>query len=292
MDTISKPVSLEDITHWAPSGSCAGLQMLRLDNLHPVVSGNKWYKLRFNVAAALEQGKAALLSFGGGYSNHLVATAYAARLAGLRSIGVVRGHYAEDQMTPTLRACEAYGMQLLPCSKEDYANLSATGPEALTRQFPDAYFIPEGGSNEAGIRGAADIAALIPGDVTDVCLAVGTGTTLTGIHSALPGASRLHGFCAARNCDGARALSRQAPRQERVNWHSVGDPRFGKWREAQILFMKSFYAITGVPLDVVYTAKMMMAVQGMLSAGIFGRDSRIVCIHTGGLQGNPPGLFP
>src|SRR6478736_8863204 len=133
MDTISKPVPLDDITHWAPAGSCARLQMLRLDLLHPVVSGNKWYKLRHNVAAAIDSGKNALLTFGGGYSNHLIATAYAARLAGLRSIGVIRGHYEEGQITPTLRSCEAYGMQLLPFSKSEYA-ASATAEASAKLQ--------------------------------------------------------------------------------------------------------------------------------------------------------------
>jgi 1-aminocyclopropane-1-carboxylate deaminase len=291
MDTISNAAALDDITHWAPPRSCMRLQMLRLDSLHPVISGNKWYKLRYNVAAALALGKATLLTFGGGYSNHLVATAYAARMAGLKSIGIVRGHYADAQITPTLPACEAYGMQLIPSSKAEYASLSGPGSHALAQEHPDAYIIAEGGANEAGIRGAADIAALIPPDVTDVCLAVGTGTTLTGIQSALHPQVRLHGFCAARTCDSAHALSGQVPHGERVRWHSVGDPRFGKWGEEQLLFMKSFYAITGVPLDVVYTAKMMMSLQGMLSTSGFGNDSRIVCIHTGGLQGNPAGLF-
>ena len=292
MDTISKPVPLDDITHWAPPGSCAGLQMLRLDLLHPVVSGNKWYKLRYNVAAALEEGKNTLLTFGGGYSNHLIATAYAARLAGLRSIGVIRGHYEEGQITPTLHACATYGMELLPFTKTEYAaNANSEAAARMQEQFPEAYIIPEGGANSEGIRGAADIAPLIPEGTTEVCLAVGTGTTMAGLQMGLGSRAQIHGFCAARSCEGAEQLIRDLAADRIPILHPVSDPRFGRWREEQIMFMNSFYKSTGIPLDVVYTGKMMMSLQAMLSSCQFGRDARLVCIHTGGLQGNPAGLF-
>jgi 1-aminocyclopropane-1-carboxylate deaminase len=266
--------------------------MLRLDLLHPVISGNKWYKLRYNVDAALENGKTALLTFGGGYSNHLIAAAYAARLAGLRSIGVIRGHYGEDQITATLRACIAYGMELISFTKAEYAVSATTeGSLRIQEQFPEAYIIPEGGANDAGIRGTGEIAALIPEGTTDVFLAVGTGTTMAGLQMGLGARAQVHGFCAARSCEGAEQLIAGISTGRIPIIRPVSDPRFGKWTQDQIAFMRRFYEATGIPLDVVYTGKMMMDLQTMLSERSFKPDARIVCIHTGGLQGNPAGLF-
>ncbi len=283
--------TLDDITHWAPKGSCTSIQMLRLDKLHPVVSGNKWYKLKYNAAAATAAGKNTLLTFGGGYSNHLVATAYAAKEWGLKSIGVVRGHYTGDQLTPTLRACGEYNMELIMFSKTEYAATRDLG--MLVSQYPDAYIVPEGGANEAGVRGAADIARLIPSDTTDVCLSVGTGTTLSGLHSALPTHMQLHGFYVARDIENAGSLVQMQAIEQKpmVTIHPVDDARFGKWTEEAIQFMRSFYDITGIQLDVVYTSKMMMTVRTLLQERTFGAGGKIVCIHTGGLQGNPLGLF-
>lgn len=262
--------------------------MLRLDAVHPVVSGNKWYKLKHNLAAAAEHGKTALLSFGGGYSNHLVATAFAARQAGLQATGLVRGDYS-SRLTPSLEACMSYGMQLVPLTGTEYAAWSKGAPAGLRERYPDAWIIPAGGANEAGVLGASELAAFIPESATDVCVSVGTGTTLAGLHRALPAHIRLHGFCAARSCAGA--LDLLGPWPERVSIHPVADPRFGKWSGALIGFMQAFRAGTGIALDIVYTGKMMDAVRQMLEQASFGPDADIICIHTGGLQGNPEGLF-
>lgn len=281
--------TLDDITHWAPQSSCQSLQMLRLDQLHPVVSGNKWYKLKYNAVEAKAQNKDTLLTFGGGHSNHLVATAFAAKEWGLKSIGLVRGNYNGDHFTSTLRACEEYGMKLLPLSKSDYA--AAKTRTDLNVQFPNAYVIPEGGANEAGIRGAEEIAALIPPETTDICVAVGTGTTLIGLSRgvrSLRVPSHLHGFYVAKDFDCANSLSQLMPE---VIFHQVHDPRFGKWTEEALRFIRTFFDTTSIPLDVVYTSKMMMKVQSLLQGGYLGTQRRIVCIHTGGLQGNPQNLF-
>lgn len=293
MDMINEAPALEDISYWAPHGSCRSLSILRLDIVHPVVSGNKWYKLRYNFAEALAQNKKAVLTFGGRHSNHLVATACAACRAGLKSIGIVRGVYDKVQSTATLESCREYGMELLPFTKAAYAvSQTSDGLYRLVQQFPDAFIMPEGGANKAGIRGAADIAAFIPTDTTDVCVATGTGTTLAGLNMGLEAHIRLHGFCAARNCDAATALIGQSSQAGCVSFWSAAGLGFGKWNDAQIAFMKTFYRQTGIPLDIVYTGKMMLAVQEMLLAHSFGRNSKIICIHTGGLQGNPAGLFP
>jgi 1-aminocyclopropane-1-carboxylate deaminase len=282
--------TLDDITHWAPAGSCTSLHMLRLDRLHAVVSGNKWYKLKYNAAEAKARGKDSLLTFGGGYSNHLIATAYAAQEWGLKSIGIVRGHYSGEHFTQTLRDCEAYGMQLIMESKQEYVAYKSS--DKLLNHFPYAYTIPEGGANEAGIQGAAEIASLIPGKATDVCLAVGTGTTLKGLYTALPPHTRLHGFYVAKDFERTQSLINRAAEHPDAIFHQVHDTRFGKWTDEAVRFIRYFHESTGILLDVVYTSKMMMKVQRLLQDGSFAASSRLVCIHTGGLQGNPAGLFP
>jgi 1-aminocyclopropane-1-carboxylate deaminase len=284
-------ITLDDITRWAPRQSCASIHVLRLDKLHPVVSGNKWYKLKYNAFAAREQGKSTLLTFGGGYSNHLIATAYAAREWGLNSIGLIRGHYDGENFTSTLRTCEACNMQLISLNKSEY-DLAKSG-KALEAEFPDAYIIPEGGANNAGIRGAAEIAALIPERTTDVCVSIGTGTTLRGLYNALPPGVRLHGFYVAKDFERAvpSLLTPSASGGPQLFIHAVKDQRFGKWSDEAVQFIRTFYGQTSVPLDVVYTSKMMMKVADLLQEAYFGSQSKIVCIHTGGLQGNPAGLF-
>ncbi len=280
--------ALDDIMHWAPAGSCNRLQMLRLDKLHPIVSGNKWFKLKYNAEIALREGKTCLLTFGGGYSNHLIATAFAAKEWGLLSIGIVRGNYYGQQFTPTLQACEDYGMKLIMNSKAEYAALSISD---LAVRYPEAHIIPEGGANDAGIRGAAEIASLLPAGVTDVCVAVGTGTTLSGLATGIGKRSDLaqcmfHGFYVAKDFERTQSIV-----QPGVHIHSVQDPRFGKWKTGAADFIRTFFDATGIPLDVVYTSKMMMKVESLLAQGFFSPSANVVCIHTGGLQGNPAGLF-
>lgn len=265
--------------------------MLRLDAIHSVVSGNKLFKLKFNIDAAKAGGKSTLLSFGGGYSNHLVALAFAAIASGLKSIGLVRGHYAESEMTPTLLSCMSYGMKLQFLAKAEYAAEAYHPTALLAQKFPEAYLIPEGGVNENGIRGAAEIANYIPAETTHVCVAVGTGTTLAGLQRALSNKVTLLGFCAASQCDLAKSLVSNTPEKRSPEIYPMLDPRFGKWRPELLDFMHDFKEKTTIETDVVYTGKMMQKVAEMLQVGYFPQDANIVCIHSGGLQGNPEGLF-
>lgn len=283
--------SLDSLEDWAPKERCNSIQILRLDKLHPIVSGNKWFKLKYHIAIAENEGKNTLLSFGGGYSNHLIATAYAAQLSGLFSIGIVRGHYEGENLTDTLRHCASAGMQLIFLNKQAYS--TASRDNKLNPQFTEAYIIPEGGYGEEGIRGAAEIANYIPVDTSDVCVAVGSGTTFLGLRQGLPASVRLHGFYVARDFERGLALLNYIPEQlKQVTFmHRVADDRFGKWGPESTLFIRKFSEQTGIPLDVVYTSKMMMALEKMLLEGYFKPTNKLVCIHTGGLQGNPKNLF-
>jgi len=292
MDMTPELIRLDEITNWATPGSCQRLKMLRLDLIHPVVSGNKWFKLKYNIAAAQEAGKNHILSFGGGYSNHLVATAYAAKQFGFKSTGIVRGHYEGEHLSPSLKACMDFGMELILFDKAKYLQYSGRLCNELQDEYPDAWIVPEGGANEAGVKGAMEIADFIPQGTTHVCCAVGTGSTITGLGLALPKEISLNAFCAARSCEEAEQLwERSLGDKNTPASHQVLDLRFGKWTPELREFMLEFRLRTEIPLDIVYTGKMMQKVEQLLQNDYFGRDSRIVCLHTGGLQGNPPAFF-
>lgn len=265
------------------------VDMLRLDLIHPVVSGNKWFKLRLNMKHALEQKYKTIVTFGGGYSNHLVATAYAAKHFGLASVGIVRGRY--DVLTPTLRDCQAYGMELIFITQDDYKNKHQPGwAEELVRHFDETLIIPEGGDNEWGRAGAALLNRFISHDYTHVAVSVGSGTTLTGIRNAIPVTQQVLGFVPMKQGNYlAEHITAHIPEGQNSNWwlhdkwHFGG---FGKCSSELLAFMNDFYRETNIPLDVVYTGKMMYGIKELLDSNHFSSCDRILCIHTGGLQGN------
>jgi len=268
----------------------AQVDMLRLDLLHPEISGNKWYKLKYNIAHAISAGYSSLLTFGGGYSNHLAATAVAAKLSGVHAIGIVRGIY--QAITPTLQFCADNGMELhyLPQAEYDKKN-DAVWLDELAEKFGQPFIIPEGGANEYGRRGAEDIAKHIPASYTHICISVGSGTTMAGICNGLNGTDTvIYGYAPMKGgayltqeiCDQITA-GNTCKWQLFDTWHFGG---FGKSNATLIAFMNAFYTTNNIPLDVVYTAKMMYGVREQLEAGFFPVGARILCIHSGGLQGN------
>jgi 1-aminocyclopropane-1-carboxylate deaminase len=273
------------------SGRVNKIDILRLDLVHPLISGNKWYKLKYNLAYALQGGYSSVLTFGGAYSNHLHATAVAAKQAGLTAIGVVRGLHAADNLTPTLLACREYGMELRFVSREDYAmKESESWLQELARDFNEPFIIPEGGANVYGREGAGEIGKFIAPDYTHVCISVGTGTSFIGIRNSLPTTQTMLGFAPMKGGSYLKAyIANLLDKSQHNNWllfdewHYGG---FGKWTEELVRFMNDFYSQNHVPLDVVYTAKMMSGVKDLIEQDFFPPSANILCIHTGGLQGN------
>jgi len=290
---IIKPVDeskifIQQLDHFAPASQNIKVSMLRLDAIHPLISGNKWYKLKYNIEEAIAQDKNCILTFGGAFSNHLIAVAAAAHNAGLSSIGMVRGEEKENQV---LAACKAYGMNLHFISREDYAKkIEPAFVSKLSLSFPDAFFIPEGGANIAGQTGAALIAPYIPSSYSHVLLSVGTGTTFIGLRNALPPNQKLIGFAPMKGGIYLKAIIDESLAiQQNKNWcltdrfHFGG---FGKLNQEVIEFMASFQQQYQFDLDRVYTAKMMLGLKQLLSENIFPQNADILCIHTGGLTGN------
>ncbi len=270
-------------------GKVAALDMLRLDLLHPVISGNKWYKLRLNLAYAQDHGRKTVVTFGGSYSNHLVATACAAQRFGLKPVGVVRGQ--PDMITPTLLQCRDYGMELLFVGREDYANRHQPEWAAnLVAHFDEIYIIPEGGANERGRTGAGLITRFINDTYSHIALSVGTGTTLAGIRDKLNIEQHILGFVPMKQCEEQRQyIAEHLQPAGNRNWDLLPDKAFGgfgKWNDTLLGFMNEFYEDHKIPLDVIYTSKMMHHLQQLLADNYFNSSDRILCIHTGGLQGN------
>lgn len=268
------------------AGKVAQLDMLRLDEVHPVISGNKWYKLKYNVEQLAKRGYKGVLTFGGAYSNHLIATAATAYKYGLKSVGIVRGEELANNLSPTLEQCKAYGMELVFISRSEYRRKAEVAYlNILQEKHSELYIVPEGGANEWGRLGANEIGEVIPSDYTHVCVSVGTGTTMAGVADRV-NASVL-GYAPMK---GGQYLKENLKEWVEGNnyelfddWHFGG---FGKHKPELIGFMNEFYNLNKIPLDIVYTAKMMYGINEQLIDGFFPIHAKVLCIHTGGLQGN------
>lgn len=265
----------------------AGLAMLRLDVIDKDISGNKWYKLKNNITTCVHQEKNTILTFGGGYSNHLSATAAMANKCQLNSIGVVRGKY--KKLTPTLEYCKRMGMQLHFVSFEDYKLKDDIDfLTELSKIYNNPYLIPEGGANKEGRIGTERIADIIPNEYSHIVLSVGTGTTLIGIvnNSHIP----VLGYAPMKGGKYLNDEVKQYIKPERQTSYLIEDKwnfgGFGKCNELLVEFMNDFYRSTNIPVDRVYTAKMMYGIKEQIFGGFFDSNAKLLCIHTGGLQGN------
>ncbi len=275
------------------------LNVLRFDKIHPVVSGNKWFKLHYYIQDALHREFHTLLTFGGYYSNHIAATAQAAKMLGLNAIAIVRGE-APKQWSHTLREAHACGMQLVFLQRQEYdaVKRNASGAKFET-QFGRVYVIPEGGFGPLGVQGAAEMLhSTDTSRYTHIISAVGTGTTIAGIIQSAKSHQQVTGISVMKNNPGLydeiqSLLNAPLP----GNFRIIHDYHFGGYAKYTPLltgWMNRFYHASTVPLDFVYTAKMMFAVFDLIEKDFFRPQSRILAIHSGGLQGNrslAPGVF-
>lgn len=283
------------------------LYVKRLDLNHPHISGNKWYKLKYNVSEMKSQGKETLLTFGGAFSNHIAATAAAGKELGFKTIGVIRGDEHEGQGSTgakrnrTLEFAESCGMQLHFVSRTDYRNKSAD--EFITQlkeQLGDFYLVPEGGSNLAGVKGCTEIAGEIEAPFDYICTACGTGATLAGLVLSLKQKQQAIGFSTLKGgefLDGevknyieAWHLENGSPidANETYNWRITQDYHFGRYAKVTKeleQFIAEFESVNHIPLDHVYTGKMMFGLYDMIRTGYFVPGEVVVALHTGGLQG-------
>jgi 1-aminocyclopropane-1-carboxylate deaminase len=269
----------------------SGLRMLikREDLNHINVSGNKWWKLKYNLEEAVRNGYTTLLTFGGAYSNHIYATAAAARELGLKSIGIVRGEETLP-LNCTLSFAKECGMQLHYVSREDYRKKDeAEFIQKLNNKFGSFYLIPEGGTNTLAVKGCAEFARQLNDEVNFdyLCLPVGTGGTIAGMIEGLDSSKQILGFPVLK---GGEFLEKEIKgfTTKEGNWQLIHDYHFGGYAKSTTeleKFKAEFEKEFNLPLDLIYTAKMMSGVVDLVKKGFFKKKSTILILHTGGLQG-------
>ncbi len=264
------------------------LWLKRDDLLHPVISGNKWRKLKYNVDDALSKGADTLVSMGGAYSNHLHALAYAGNILNIKTIGFIRGE-RPIALTPTLQDMAEWGMDLRFVSRSEYRLLrNYKDWQDLPGIKNNEYWLPEGGANALALKGVAEIADEIDIPIDAVCVACGTGTTLAGLINAVPREVSVLGFVALKNAQYLEGEVRSLLTRDCHHWAILQGYHFGGFAKCDsklTMFMDDFEEKTLIPLEPVYTGKMLYGIYDLIAKGYFPSGCRLVAVHTGGLQG-------
>lgn len=260
----------------------------REDLIHPFVSGNKFRKLKYNLLHAKAENKMTLLTFGGAFSNHIASVAFAGKENNFKTIGIIRGDELHEKIeeNPTLKFAQENGMQFDFVSRSDYSdkeNLEFL--EKLKQKFGDFYLIPEGGTNDLAVKGCEEILTPEDAQFDYICCAVGTGGTISGlINSALPH-QKVLGFPALKGDFLQKEICKFAKTD---NWQLITDYHFGGYGKVNlelINFINNFSESNKILLDPVYTSKMVFGVLDLIDKNYFPANSKILLIHTGGLQG-------
>jgi 1-aminocyclopropane-1-carboxylate deaminase len=285
------PSPLEELLDDRPAAKGVRVWLKREDLIHPDLPGNKWRKLKYNLAAARREGSPTLLTFGGAYSNHIRATAAAGRHFGFATIGVIRGE-EHLPLNPSLAYAVANGMRLTYLDRTTYRDKHDPSLlAALRSRFGPFYLLPEGGSNGPAVLGCAELVAEIDVDYDLICCPCGTGGTLAGVAAGLPPGRRAIGFAALKGArylnDEVSRLQHEAYGETRGDWRIDHDHHFGGFAKRPpdlAAFAADFTDRHGITLDQVYVAKMMYGLYALTEHGAFPNGTRIVALITG-----PPG---
>jgi len=290
-NTFLKPLQFEQV-HYEPWQD-VNVTILREDRWHPLINGNKWHKLKFNLLRAIEESAECIYSFGGPYSNHLYALAAAGYLAGIPVHCFVRGHHYQD-LTPTLKDIVALGASITFVNRDKYRCLTQQAEwESFSRSFAAGYWVPEGGNNLLGVLGCAHWGQRIAAELPDMdywVLPVGTGASVAGL--SLVANAELNAVSVLKN---ALALTEDIAQWRLEAGHGQRDTckvlheyhhgGYGQTSSELRQFMQRFYSETSIPLDPVYTAKAAWALDSMIYRGVIAKGANVLLIHTGGLQG-------
>lgn len=280
-NTINEPVYISE-------DNAVELHIKREDKLHAFVSGNKYRKLKYNLFEADNLGFEILLTFGGAYSNHIAAVASAGQVLGFKTIGIIRGEelFSKIESNPTLNFAKQCGMQFKFVSRDVYRDkTSEVFLKTLKDEFGDFYLIPEGGTNALAIKGCEEILNETDKNFDYICCAVGTGGTISGIINCSKPSQQVLGFPALKGDFLKQDISKFVTK---TNWELITDYHFGgyaKINAALISFINRFKSNNQIPLDPVYTGKMIFGIFNLIEKGYFPKGSKILAIHTGGLQG-------
>lgn len=264
--------------------------MLRLDEIHPFVSGNKIFKLYYFLEEAKKSAHKKIITFGGAYSNHLAATAFACNERGIESLGFVRGEQPLN-LSHTLLFCLENNMKIEFLDRSSYKKINDHDfLKNLTDDYGKHTLIPEGGFSKEGVDGAAMIGNHFDSKkYTHVCCAVGTATTFAGLIKTVKNEAEVIGFSALKKLKDINERLAKLKIEPSKKYHFIEDYHFAGYAKKTpelISFMNLFYTNNKIPLDFVYTGKMMFGVYDLINKNYFPEGSAILCIHTGGLQGN------
>ena len=291
MQTIPRIIAHNSVEWNLQNGEIFHFTVARLDQLHPFISGNKYFKLKYNLQQAKEENKQGIITMGGAFSNHLAATAFACYEEGLGSIGIVRGEIAEP-LNPTLAFCKQHQMKLIPVDRNDYAN-DSDAVQKINDQHAYLFFVPEGGNNKMGLKGCEEILQHIKdvNEFTHIICSMGTGTTFKGITASANASQTVIGIPALKIKEEEQkqfilqhATVSSAAKQ--IVLFQFAGKGYARYDERLLNFMNSFYTKTSIPTDIVYTGKLMQAIIALAEENYFPANSKVLAIHSGGLQGN------
>ena len=267
------------------------LFLKRDDLIHPVISGNKWRKLKYNLQQAQAEHQTCLLTFGGAWSNHIHATAAAGHYFGFNTIGIIRGE-ATPILSATLQDAQDWGMKLHFVDRESYRHKTEAGFIAdLKHRFGEFYLLPEGGSNALAMQGCAEIMSELDETYDVICADCGTGTTLAGIICGNKNQSQILGFSVLKGGDFLTHKVQTMLNNVHCNynnWHINSDYHFGGYAKTTpelLEFIKTFEQQHAIQLEPVYSGKMFYGLFDLIKKEYFKPGSRILAIHGGGLQG-------
>ncbi|MEH6659638.1 1-aminocyclopropane-1-carboxylate deaminase/D-cysteine desulfhydrase [Leeuwenhoekiella marinoflava] len=285
-------LQVQELAGFSRGGRTIELAVKREELIHNVVSGNKFRKLKYNLIAAKNQKQETLLTFGGAYSNHIAAVAKAGELCGFKTLGVIRGEELGEnllqtlQQNGTLKFAYECGMHFHFVTRSEYRNKqTASFRESLKTKFGDFYEIPEGGTNDLAVKGCTEILNSDTSSYDVIACAVGTGGTIAGIIEGSLPHQKIIGFPALKGDFLTDEIKKYT---SKTNWQLIRDYHFGgyaKMNSALISFINSFKEKHGIQLDPVYTGKMMYGLTELIESGFFSENTRILAVHTGGLQG-------
>ena len=268
-----------------------GLQVFvkREDLIHPVIMGNKWRKLKYNIREAKAQGHHQLVTMGGAFSNHIVASAAAAKEHNMQSIGIIRGEELNEESNPTLKQATDLGMRLEFVTREEYKKWREN-PSLIKERFPDCYFVPEGGTNEFAIKGCMELVEEINMDFDYICTPIGTGGTMAGILKGLDGKGHVLGASSLKG-DFVHSMLKDLLVEHKIEQHNYQIFNqyhfggYGKVTDELIDFINGFNEKHQILLDPIYTGKLFYGVIDLIKQDFFKFNHKIILLHTGGIQG-------
>jgi 1-aminocyclopropane-1-carboxylate deaminase/D-cysteine desulfhydrase-like pyridoxal-dependent ACC family enzyme len=264
------------------------ISIKRLDLIHPSIGGNKIFKLKYNLLEALQKGHSRIVTFGGAYSNHIAATALAGNLEGIETIGIIRGE-EPAKYSKTLIDAKKNGMQLHFISRKLYRSKNEVEFKGYIHDnFGSCYIIPEGGANELGVKGCEEILDASNKKFDYIIVACGTGGTISGLIRSCDPQQQIIGIPVLHASKSiTETIQKYTQHKQQAKWKLIDGYAFGGYAKTSPVlnnFISNFIRETSIPIEPVYTGKLMHAVQSLIDENYFNAGSKILILHTGGLQ--------